>query len=140
MSYTGTGAIIGAGSSLAYSATSGGSYSALSELIKIGFPKSSVAKIKATNMQSLNLTSEYIAGFKDTAELSFEANYLKADMTTYQTQLRVQQWWKITLPDGSTFTFPGFLAEIDGDTEAEAKITVKGKLQVTGAITWVAGT
>jgi hypothetical protein len=135
MAYTGTGAIIGKGTTFGSSATSGGTYTNFAEILKVGFPKPTTKDIEATNMDSL--MEEFIQGLPSAGEVDVEQNYNKADLIALYAMVGVKKFFKITLPDAAVFTFGGFVKEPTGDSGFGDKLVTKFKVKITGAVTLV---
>lgn len=130
-------AILGAGTTLSHCATSSGTYVTIAEVFTVELPSVKTEQVKVTHYGSTSLFHEYISGFKDGGEVNFELNYYKTEHATLDGLQGVQpMFWKVTLPDGSTDQFPGFLDALGASIPNEDKITSKGTLKVTGAPTF----
>lgn len=138
MSYAGSQAILGKGTTVGHSTTSGGTYTLLNEIRKVGSPKVSPADVKVTNMDSGNY-HEYIPGLIDGGEVDVEQNYTKGDFDFLYTNNGVPLFWKITLTDGSFLAFPGYVKEPVIDPETEKEIVTKFKIRVSGEPTFTPG-
>jgi hypothetical protein len=137
---------IGKGTTVAHSTTSGGSYTTLLEVTKVGSPKQSVKDVDVTHYVSDSGVKEYIPGWIEPGTVEYEANYLKAQETILQGLLGVAHFYKIQLPDGSnstsgsTFAFPGYIKELGDEIPNEDKINRKITIKVSGPVVFTAGT
>jgi hypothetical protein len=133
MSYQQSSAIIGAGASIAYCPTQNGAYTIFLETIKVPTTAPNVAKVDVTNNQSPNYTKEKIPGFMDNDDISFTANYLRAQQTLIRGMLRTKQWFQVTYSDGMSDTFYGWLSKIGASSDApDNKITSDFSITVSG--------
>lgn len=128
-------AIIGKGSTFSTCATLGGSYVAIAEITGIDHPRLTSPTVEATNFDSPNSYEEGIAGVWVKVEpLKVTLHYLKAQTTTLIALVGIGYFYKVTKPDGSTWTGPGVLSDFGGATitpkgivEQDATITPTGK-------------
>ena len=132
-------AIIGKGTTLSYSATQGGSYTALSEVTDVSLPTVKIGKVDVTHYLSDNNTMEYkSAVWQDHEDIKLTLNFLKAQTTTLESFVGVDKWWKITLPDGSTYVQPGFISELGGAAPNKDKVSQSVSITPTGPHTFAA--
>lgn len=132
-----TAAIVGAGTILSNSSTSGGSYTALVEVTDVKIPESMVAKVEATRYDSPNNAKEFVLiPYREHSDIEVELNFTKAAVTTIYALELVESWWKVTLPDGSLWNFPGFIGKLGGETPNQGKVSLKASITVTGAVTY----
>ena len=133
-----TKSILGAGTTLGHCTTSGGSYITIAEAFSVEIPSVKTEQVKVTHYGSTGMFHEYISGFRDGGEVTFELNYFKTEHATLDgLQGVTPMFWKVTLPDGSTSTFPGFLDSLGVSIPIEDKMVTKGAIKVTGAATFV---
>lgn len=132
-----TKAVIGKGTTIGYAADATNAPSTFStvftEVKKTNMPKIKTSQAKATHFLSPNNFHEYVIGWNDAGEVSFEANYVASDRTVLMGMLNTYHWFQITYPDTHTDTFRGFIVEIDGDVPNEEVITAKVSIKVTSA-------
>jgi len=122
-----TAAIIGSGTTF-----SGAALGALAELLDVSGPEVSVSDVDATSMGSTDNFEESIPGLANGGEVTLELNFLKASVTALYAAIRVVDTFTITLPDGSTNVFSGYLKGIGQKTPVKDKITVSATFKVTG--------
>jgi tail tube protein len=135
-----TAAITGKGTTISYATTSGGSYTPLSEVTDVGIPESTVGTVDATHYLSPDNQTEYISSiWQDGSDLAVTLNYVKAQTTILHGLKGDRLYWKITLPDASTYIFPGVFTRLGGATPNKDKITQTMTIKVAGAITYLAG-
>jgi hypothetical protein len=131
-----TAAKIGKGTTLGTSTTQGGTYTAVSEVTDVIVPSAVVAKVKATHYTSPSDTMEYLSGvWKDLQDVTVELNYLSSQVSTLDGYIGSARWWKVTLPDGVNYIFPGFLSEPGLKIPNEDRISQTFKLCITGPYT-----
>ena len=112
--------------------------SAIAELTNIGSPKLTAGEIDVTSMDSANGYKEFIQGLRDGGEVGVEGNFISSD-TNGQIGLVTDfnagtvQAFVITFPDGTTWTFSGFVKGFElNDAEVEGKLGFKASIKVTG--------
>jgi len=95
-------------------------------------PESEIAKVKITNNDSPNNSQEYVPGLIDPGSLEFEWIYTKAQQAILYADwaARVAISWKEVFPDGSGWTFTGFLTKISNETKTEDE-AIMGKVSIT---------
>jgi len=93
-------------------------------------------EIDVTDLDSEDSYKEFIAGFKDTGEVSI-AGFIKSEdamsaMITLADSQANEEWY-ITTPSGSTWTFDGFVKMFkEGETTVEGAREFTGSLRVSG--------
>jgi hypothetical protein len=136
-----TQAIIGASTTLGYGSTLGGSYTSYGEVVDVKQPGGQVGKVEATHYTSPNFEKEWLSQkWKERDDVGLKLNYFKSQQTLLESHLGLQQFFKITLPDGSTWVFPGFMAKIGGEIPNQGKVECEASITVTGAPTFTAAT
>jgi predicted secreted protein len=112
--------------------------SAIAELTNIGSPKLTAGEIDVTSMDSADGYKEFIQGLRDGGEVGIEGNFISSD-TNGQIGLVADfnagtvQAFVITFPDGTTWTFSGFVKGFElNDAEVEGKLGFKASIKVTG--------
>ena len=131
--YTQPQGIIGAGTTIGYSTTQGGTYTQILETIKVPMSSPKVGSVDMTNNNSTNYTEEKVPGFIKQGDISISGNY-RADMQALiRAQLRVKQWFQVTFNDGSTDQFYGWISGISGESTApDQKVTANFDITITG--------
>ncbi len=82
---------------------------------------------------------EYIGGLKDAGEVTVTLNYVKTQVAALIAQQGINQYFKITLGDGSTIAFQGFIDEFGGEIPVDKQISNDVSCVVTGPVTFTAG-
>lgn len=132
-------AIVGPGTTLTVADTSGGTYTAIAEVIDIK-KGLMVDKTKVSHLTSPSYRHEYIpAGLTDPGEVSFTANFTKAQYATIYGYFRTTKYWKITTPDNSVWAFAGFWSKLDVTVPDNDRVTVDVTIACTGVETFTAG-
>lgn len=131
-----SGGIIGKGTTLANSATSGGTYTAVVELTDVNFPEPVAADVELTHYGSSNSVEEYIAGWINGGDVTFTCNYTTANYAALLALLRTSKFWKITLPDTHTIIFPGYINKIGGAIPNKDRVTNTFTMKVTDLPTY----
>ncbi len=122
-------AVIGYNSAISVSATQGGSYTDLSEVLSIS-DNWMVKEVKTSHLKSDNAAHEYIPGMIEPDTVTLELNFYKTQYNTIISALRTAYWFKITTSDGSITAFKGFYKSIgqkvsDGDDRITASVQIK---------------
>lgn len=137
------------GTTIGYSATSGGTYVTIGGIISIKKPGAKVNPVKTTQLSSTVQT--FRPGLQpEVGEASFRIQYdpnqtdhiaFAGDLTT-----PVLRWFKIIFPDSNVTTkafqvFQGFITTWDEDEDSEeGNVEVEVTIQVTGVVTRTVGT
>lgn len=140
--------IIGHGKSLAYSDTEQGQYTPIPKTIEVNLPERELSASETTNDDSADFHKEYIPGLYEPGTVSFTYRYTAAGFAIVEDLYALAQdagtrsdaikWWKVTLPDGSTAVFQGFITANNLPAEQEDALVSEGELQVTGPMTFTA--
>jgi hypothetical protein len=139
-------ATIGHGKTLAWSATSNGTFAKIAGTVDIALPDRELGTAEITNDDSPDRHKDYIPALFEPGTLSgsyiygataFEAMeehfQLAMDPATAPTATR---YWKYTLPDGAIVTFRGFLTKHGMEPEMEEALSVEFEMQVRGPMTF----
>ncbi len=130
---------IGYGLTLGYCTTSGGSYTAVANPSDVTPPEYVIEAVDKTSHDSTNAFRDKTPGLVDPGVITFKALLSKAQYTALESQLRVNQFWKITWPmatgesTASKVVAAGWLSKLKtvlplaGATEIEGEVTVTGK-------------
>jgi hypothetical protein len=133
-------AITGKGATLGYSATSGGSYTLLSEVVDCNIPEITFPGVEKTHYTSDNSRIEKTpTGWGELGDNSVQLNYVKAQTTTLYTLVGQLKWWKLTLSDGSTYVWNGWISKLGHPVPNKDRILQTGAFTNTGDITFTAG-
>jgi hypothetical protein len=143
-------AIISHGKHIAYSDTEGGTYTNVDGTVDVNLPERELGGSEITNDDSPDFHKDYIPGMYEPGTTGFTYRYNKTTFealeTIYQlasasgTRLQATKWWLVTIPDGSTAKFRGFLTAhnlpMEGAEDSpvvECEIQVRGKIAYTPA-------
>lgn len=152
MTYTNSQAVAGRGSALKYSTNPPSvSYQTLAEIKTIQFSGAKYDLADVTNFNSTNFR-EYLPTLADSGELSFSGNLLPNDATetdligffnaatlvTYQVVLPAAPAQGFNTSLGS-FTFKAYVSSLDRSIPVDKEASISGKLKITGAISYSAG-
>lgn len=132
-----TSGIIGKGTTLGYSATSGGSYTSILELTEVDPPDPSLMKVDFTNSQSTNVENQ--PGFSDPGESGFGGNFIKTEYAALDALRGTAKYWKITLRDSSTIVWAGWLDKCAPTVDIKGKVGAKITIVNTLGSTFTAG-
>lgn len=142
--------MMGAGTTLSYSTTSGGTYTVLAAVKSITPPSPKRAEADATALDSPNMTREKMPSWANSGDCSFTAYFGKTQFAallgffTAATLL----YWKVTFPmvgaeaAGSVFPFSGYVTEVGFDqisTDDQGIVMCPFKIAVTGLPTFTPG-
>lgn len=149
MTYTSSNAFSPRGSILSYQLATSIGYTPISELSQLNFSGQKLDLADVTNFQG-GIFKEFLATLLDSGDLTFKGNFIPSDITQaellqyFNTATRVQ--WYLTLPTNVAtnlpyghFTFTGFVSEFSWDLPIEKQGMLNGKIKITGAILFVAG-
>lgn len=138
----GTGVLV-AGVSGALSGGADGTevFTACSEVRSISGPGRAMAPVEVTHMLSTDSYREYIAGLKDSGELTFDMNFINdASQSSLFTDYedRVARNFQLvfeTEADGDvTYQFTGLITKFEMNFQMEAAITASVAIKITGPI------
>jgi predicted secreted protein len=119
-------------------------FSDIAEIIELTPPSESRDDIDVTNMSSADSTKESIAGWKDSGECSFKANWLPTNATQnkstglrYVFEQGTNVNWKIILPSSVlTISFLGHLTALETELPLDGQAQISGTIKLSGAATW----
>lgn len=134
-----TAAIIGKGTTLGYEAyppPGSPAFTAIAEVYDVGFPEVNVTDVEATNYTSPNGHKEWIPGWLDGGDLPVKINFFKTVQATIETLVGVKKTWLITMPDGSTWQFPGYIKKRGGAIPNNDRVTMDVMIKVAGPATF----
>jgi hypothetical protein len=153
MPYSDTEHTIGHGFNVAYADTLAGlsSGTSIDGTTDVHLPESELGESEITNDDTPDFQKDFLPGLYDPGTVSFSYKYGKTLFATvealYQlaavaaTRVSATKFWKVTLPDGSTATFKGFLKKHSlpsaGQEDAitcECEIRVRSKITFTPAV------
>ncbi len=112
---------------------SGAAYVDWTEVYEIVTPDQTTPELDVTHLSSSNMTREYIAGWKDSADITFSQNYVESDYSRALGLKGTSKTWKIHFPDGSILTFSGFIKST-AMTLAVDVMRVTHTIRVSGAV------
>jgi len=149
MAYSASAAFSPRGSSLGYAVNPSLGYTTFAELSQLDFSGTKLDLADVTNFQS-GIFKEWLATLLDSGELNFKGNFIPSDstqqnaLTYFNTATRLS--WYLTLPINSAtsqpyghFTFLGFVSEYTWGLPIAKQGEITGKVKITGAIAFVAG-
>jgi hypothetical protein len=132
----------GYGSKLASGGTAGTTYTNVAQLKKCSFSGLKAEFDDITNLDSPSLFKEWMKTVVDGDTVTFDGVMNPADPTTQAllTNLAASganslYYWKITLTNGSTLVFQGYVQEMKFNVEYNKAITFSGGIKVVGNIT-----
>lgn len=150
MAYDRTEHILGYGKHLFYGTTNPAS-TPVYGTIDIQLPERELGIAEITNDDSPNYHKDYIPALYEPGKVPFtyrygrtlyaalETIFMLASSATMATRATATKWWLVTLPDGSTAAFQGFLIKHDLPTQLEDSPVVEAEIQVIGKMTFTAG-
>lgn len=132
----------GYGSHLANGGTSGASYTNIGQLKKFNFSGLKAEFDDITNLDSPSIFKEWMKTVVDGDTVTFDGVMNPAD-TTMQGLLvnlatsgsAADNFWKITLTNGSVLTFQGYVQDFKFGAEYNKAITFSGAIKIVGNIT-----
>lgn len=125
------------GTVLSYCATSGGSYTAVAEVIDLD-ENFDVPEFKTTNLTSPSGTNEYKPKLAEPGECTFKANYISSVYNTLFGIMaaRTQYFWKVTTPENSVAFFFGHISKCKRTEPDDDGIKIDITIKRSGVITF----
>lgn len=120
----------------------GGAFAVVGQVLDINGPNAETTDVQMTTRDSADVTHEFVGGFINSGELTFEVVFdiaLATQLTliTLQ-QARTEVPWKLTWPSGTSkmATFRGYVKSITPASPLEDRWTCSFTVKVTKKITW----
>jgi hypothetical protein len=115
-----TDATVGYGSTIGYG-TDGTTYTSVAQTVDLAGPEPEIGDVGITNNDSPDNTKEYMPGMIEPGEIEYDVVYKKDVCNTLYTMFGdgTTYYWKETFPDGSTWTFKGYLKKFGTETKTE---------------------
>lgn len=127
--------MIGYGSKLSYSETSiSGPWTEVAEVLECPPPSPEVDEAELTHQQSPDYYREFVATLIDPGDTEITLNYTPASHELAMTKIRQSIWWRIELPDGTTFDFKAYVKSVSNENPIDDRITFSITLRVSGPI------
>lgn len=136
-----TNATKGYGASLAWGTTPG-SLTDIIQIRDISGPSVEVGEVDITNQDSANEFKEWLPGFADAGEVEFNVVYTKAQCASLYSIVANGDiyYFVLTLRDGSTWAFYGFIKNFGTEVEYEDSVIENEiSIRVTGKPTFAVG-
>jgi len=111
-------------------------FSVFAELNDVNPPEPTGDDEEVTHHGSPDGWKEFIPGLVDAGEASAQLNYKKSDVATILGLFRQRKNYQITLPDGSTWVFTGYLKKMGKKTPLKNKITQELGFKCSGKPVW----
>lgn len=132
----------GYGSKLASGGTAGASYTNVAQLKKVNFSGLKAEFDDITNLDSPSIFKEWMKTVVDGDTVSFDGVMNPADPTTQALLTNIATsgsaalfFWKITLTNGSTLVFTGYVSDFKFGAEYNKAITFSGTIKIVGNVT-----
>lgn len=132
----------GYGSHLASGGTTGASYTNVAQLKKVNFSGLKAEFDDITNLDSPTIFKEWMKTIVDGDTVTFDGVMNPADPTTQSLLSNIAlaganalYYWKITLTNGSTLVFQGYVQDFKFGAEYNKAITFSGGIKIVGNIT-----
>jgi predicted secreted protein len=135
----------GYGSKLASGGVTGAAYTNVAQLKKFNFSGLKAEFDDITNLDSPSIFKEWMKTVVDGDTVSFDGVMNPADPTTQALLTNIATagsaalfFWKITLTNGSTLIFQGYVQDFKFGAEYNKAITFSGAIKIVGnvAATW----
>jgi predicted secreted protein len=149
MAYTSSQSFSPRGCILNYSTATSIGFAPVAELQQMDFSGQKLDLADVTNYQG-GIFKEWLATLLDSGDLTFKGNFIPSDasqaavLAAFNTATRVS--WQLILPINAAtgvtwghFTFLGFVASFEIQLPIDKQAMISGKVKITGAITFVAG-
>ncbi len=114
----------------------------IAEVLSISGPGMTREMIDVTSLGSTGGYREKIPSFRDAGDMSLSMNYTKTSYTLMKTDFEsdVIQTYELTLPDGSTLSFDGYVAEQPLTIDVDNQITMDVTITISGEPIFVEST
>jgi hypothetical protein len=123
---------VGIGYQMTFGIFNGVSYVPVAEVTMATPPQYSRDAIEATHMGSPNAFREYIPGLLDAGEATIEINYVPAAVDPILTAMRAGLGqFRITYPNGTTYTFSGIITAYTPETPMDGKLAATITIKVS---------
>jgi predicted secreted protein len=136
-------AFSGVGTKLYRSTTSGGVYAALAEVNSISGPGMTRDTIDVTSLDSTGGYREFITGFRDAGEISFEMNMTHAAYALLKADFESDalRYFKLVLPNDeqTIFSFSGLVTQCPLNVPMDDKVTANITIKISGSVTYYEG-
>jgi hypothetical protein len=118
---------------------SGSSYTALAQVGDVPMPESDVEEVEISNQDSPTGASglpvaEFLPTWITPGEIELELVYTKAQFATLNGLNGVSKHWKVTLSDGSSGEFNGWVKKPQVTSELKGKVIAKTSIRATGEV------
>lgn len=127
------------GTILAREGATPGTYVAIANVSNISGPGLSRETIDVSAHDSPNGYRQFVGGLKDPGEITFDVNYKPSahDMLVADLDDTTATNYRITWPDGSTWTFPAIITGFEPSAPIDDKLAASITLKVSGKPTLV---
>lgn len=149
MPYTLSQAFSPRGTQLLYQITGSVGYSLLAEITSVDFSGQKLDLADVTNYES-GIFKEWLATLLDSGDLTFKGNFIPGDasqaqvLSFFNAATRVN--WEVILPINPAtglpyghFTFAAFVSTNEWQLPIDKQGMISGKLKITGAVLFTAG-
>lgn len=117
----------------------GASFDALAEINSISGPGFTRETIEVTSLDSTGGYKEFIAGLKDSGEVSFSMNFTRSSLDLIKADFESDTLgnYEIVLPDTeeTSLEFEGLVTELPFTIPTTDKITMDVKIKISGEVT-----
>jgi len=114
----------------------GTSVGTIGEVLDVSGPGITTDRVDATNMDSTSGWAETIPGIIHGGEITFDINYVKGAMASLYGVIGDSDTFTLTLPDSSSWTWTGWVADVNPSTPHAGKQTVSVAIVVNGVATF----
>jgi hypothetical protein len=114
--------------------------------VSVPLPERELGASEKTNDDSPDYHKEYQPGLYEPGTVDFTYNYAKTEFEKVETLFALAQvaatrasatkYWRLTLPDGSTAVWQGFITANNLPAEQEDTLVCEASMQVTGKMTF----
>jgi predicted secreted protein len=132
----------GYGSKLASGGAAGSSYTNIAQLKKVNFSGLKAEFDDITNLDSPTIFKEYMKTVVDGDTVTFDGVLNPADPTSQSLLTNIGTagsaalyYWRITLTNGSTLIFQGYVQDFKFGAEYNKAITFSGTIKIVGNVT-----
>lgn len=131
-----TDAISGVGTKVYFATVAIGPYTRIAEIPNVGGPNKTRSTIDVTDLDSEDGYREFIAGFRDSAEITFDMHFTDSGYTAMNDQFESDDlfYYKLVLPndDQTIISFAGMVTNLGMNIPTDDKVTTPVTIKISG--------
>src|SRR5687767_13119247 len=126
--------MIGKGTTLGFSAVPPTTYTPIgTQVVDVNKPGMTWDDVETTHYTTTGGIKSFIAGWAEGDVVNVEVNHVAADETVILGLGGLAKTFKITLPDTSSYVFPGYVNQVGGSVPNKDVVKTTLSIKITGA-------